>query len=59
VSTVGVLLVLDRGEVAACGVQPPVVVPVDPFQGGRLDVVDVLPGSAADRIGVEPALGPA
>jgi hypothetical protein len=39
VLTVGVVLVLDRGEVVAGGVQPSVVVPVDPLEGGRLDVV--------------------
>jgi hypothetical protein len=48
------LLVFDRGEVVAGRMQPPVVVPVDPFQGGQLDVVDGLPGSAAaDEFGLE------
>jgi len=42
VGTVEDLFVLDRGEVVVGGVQPPVVVAVDPFQGGQLDVADVL-----------------
>ncbi len=45
--TVEDLLVLDRGEVVAGGVQTPVVVPIDPFPGGQLDVVYVFPGPAA------------
>jgi hypothetical protein len=59
VGTVVDLLVFDRGEVVAGRMQPPVVVPVDPFQGGQLDVVDGLPGSAAaDEFGLEqPDLG--
>jgi hypothetical protein len=35
-------------------VQSAVFVPVGPFQGGQLDVVDVPPGpAAADRLGLE------
>jgi hypothetical protein len=38
----------------AGGVQPAVVVPVDPFQGGQLDVVEPAPGPvAADEFGLE------
>src|SRR3954453_13451926 len=56
VLTVEDLLVLDRCEVVAGGVQPAVVVPVEPLEGGQLDVVDVLPGSAAaDQLGLEQA----
>ena len=52
--TVVGLLVLDRGQVVAGGVQPAVVVPVDPFQGRQFDVVDASPGpAAADQLGLE------
>ena len=52
--TVEDLIVLDRGQVVAGGVQPPVVVPVDPLQGGQFDVVEPLPGPvAADELGLE------
>ena len=47
-------LVLDWGQVVAGGVQPSVVVPVDPLEGGQLDVVEPLPGpAAADQFGLE------
>lgn len=59
VLTVVGLLVFDRGEVCAGGVQPAVVEPVDPFEGGDLDLVDAAPGSALfDQFGLEqPDLG--
>jgi hypothetical protein len=37
-------VVLGWGQVVAGGVQPAVVVPVDPFQDGEFDVVEALPG---------------
>jgi hypothetical protein len=42
------------GRDIADGLQEPAVVePVDPFQGGVLDVVDALPGAApADQLGL-------
>jgi hypothetical protein len=52
--TVEDLLVLDRCEVVAGSVQPPVVVPVDPFQGRQFDVVETAPGAAgSDPLGLE------
>ena len=52
--TVEDLLLLDRCQVVAGGVQPAVVVPVDPLQRGQLDVVEPLPGPApADELGLE------
>lgn len=37
--TVVDLLVLDRREVVAGAVEPPVVVPADPLEGGQLDCI--------------------
>jgi hypothetical protein len=46
------LFVLSWWNVVAGGVQPAVVVPVDPFQGGELDVVEAAPGPlSADELG--------
>ena len=42
--TVEDLFVLDRCQVVAGGVQPAVVVPVDPLEGGQFDVVEAAPG---------------
>ena len=43
----------DRGEVVDGFVGSAVVVPVDPFQGGDLDVVEVAPWSApVDLLGL-------
>jgi hypothetical protein len=51
--TVVVVLVFDRWDVAAGGVQAAVVEPVDPFQGRDLDVVEAAPGAAAaDEFGL-------
>ena len=56
VLTVVDLLVLDRRQVVARGVQPAVVVPVDPLEGAELDVVEALPGPlAGDQLGLEQA----
>jgi hypothetical protein len=56
VLTVVDLLEFGGGEVCAGGVQPAVVVPVDPFEGGDLDVVEDPPGAlAADQLGLEQA----
>jgi hypothetical protein len=59
VLTVEGLLVLDRGQVVAGGVQSSVVMPVDPFQSGQLDVVEPPPRAArSDQLGLEqPDLG--
>jgi hypothetical protein len=47
------LFELCRWNVAAGGVQPSAVEPVDPFQGFELDVVEVAPRSAAtDQLGL-------
>jgi hypothetical protein len=46
-------LELGRREVANGLQEPPVVEPVDPFQGGVLEVVDALPGAVpADQLGL-------
>src|SRR5206468_9548849 len=43
--------VLGWGQVAAGGVQPSVVEPVEVLQGGQLEVVDAAPGPvAADQL---------
>ncbi len=48
------LLVLDRDQVVAGGVQPPIVVPVGSLQGGELDVVQPSPAPAgSDEFGLE------
>ena len=59
VLTVVVLFVLGGWDVSAGAVQPAGVEPVDPFQGGELDVVDAAPGPApTDQLGlVEPDQG--
>jgi hypothetical protein len=46
-------LELGRWDVADGLQEPAVVEPVDPFQGGVLDLVDALPGAApADQLGL-------
>jgi hypothetical protein len=56
VLTVVDLLELGRGEVVAGGVESAVVVPVDPLEGGQLDIVEASPGSTpADHLGLEQA----
>jgi hypothetical protein len=52
VLTVVDLLVLGWRQVVAGAVQPAVVVPVHPFQGGEFDVVEALPRPAADEFGL-------
>lgn len=58
---VGLLRSVERcfelcwGHVAAVAVQPVLVEPVDPGQGGELELVDVGPGSWG--VGPEDALG--
>ncbi len=53
VLTVVLGLVLDRGDVSQGGVQPGGVEPVDPVQGGQLEVVDAVPWTvAADEFGL-------
>ena len=50
VLTVVDCLELCWGEICAGGVQPAVVVPVDPFEGCELDVVEVPPRPARESI---------
>ena len=51
------VLVLGWWEVCAPGVQALLVVPVDPFEGGVLDVVEAAPGTAAaDELGLVEAV---
>jgi hypothetical protein len=46
-------LKLRRWDVADGLQEPPVVEPVDPLQGGVLDLVEALPGAApADQLGL-------
>jgi hypothetical protein len=46
-------LELDRWDVPDGFQEPAVVEPVDPFQGGVLDLVQALPGAApADQLGL-------
>ena len=53
VATVVLFFVLGRWNVAARGVQPSVVEPVDPFQGGQLDLVEPAPRTATtDQLGL-------
>jgi GAF domain-containing protein len=59
VLTVVDLFVFGWGEVCAGGVQSAVVEPVDPLEGGDLDLVEGAPGAASvDQLGLEqPNLG--
>lgn len=53
VTVVG-LLNISWGEICAGGVQPAVIVPVDPFEGRQLDSVEVAPRSSpVDHLGLE------
>jgi hypothetical protein len=46
--------VLCRGDVVECAVQAALVPPLDPFEGGQLDLVGGAPGAAwADQLGLD------